>query len=181
MNEIHVENCRQIFGEYYPQFAKKTRTIPVKNIRTRWNNYQEKSGIALYPDNIGDLTVGEEESFNPNICSIWTHQTLFPHIGHQKNHWKSVEVRDVLCELVEELKSPGRFELVGIDVLKHVLLKPKAVNRISGDTICLLAGSTFVGTRGYLNVPAVSGGKTVSCPALHNPMRPEYSFLISVS
>ncbi len=181
MNETHVENCRRIFGEYYPEFARKTRTIPVKNIRTRWSTYQEQKEVALYSGNIGDLTVGEEDTFNADLCSIHTHQTLFPHIGRRQDHWKSLEIREFLYLLLKELKSHNRFELLGIDALRHVLLKPGTVNRISSDTICLLAGSTFVGRKGYLNVPAVSGRAIVPSPALHNPMRPEYSFLISVS
>lgn len=181
MSEANVENCRRIFRGHFPEHSERTRTISVPSIKSRWKAYREKSGVPLYHDNIGDLTVEDEDTFTAHLCTLNTHQSLFPAIGQKRSRWRSVEIRDVLFELLDELKAHSRMELVGIDALEHLLLRPQSVRGKAQDTICLLAGSTFVGKGGYLNIPSTSKGQVVSSPALHNPMRPEYSFLIGVS
>lgn len=181
MNEAKIESYTRFLTDHYPQFADKTRIISSDNIKTEWRTHLKKSGIHLYHDNIGNFTLEDGKSFNPNRHVFYTHQELFPDLKNTETCWRSMEIRETLHELLDRLEDNDTYKLAGISDLGELMNYPWSIKGVSKGRVYLVAGIMFVGERGYLNIPTVSNGKISPSPALHNPIKPNFSFIIRVT
>jgi len=184
MSDNHVRTASRIFSFNYPSIAERGRTIAGTSIGARWRLEQDRQGIALRPERTGDLTISiDGYTFNKEICTLRTHHELFPNLNLLTNGKRKLEIREAIYLLIDSVKKERRCELAGIDALPFVLEsrynQGYEVRGYSHDLICLYPGATFIGEKGYLNVPCSQNKRVVQCPALHNPMRSEFAFLIS--